>query len=39
MNVVEVSGLTHKYGRMAALRDVSFEVPEGALEQIPLHVR
>lgn len=31
MNVVEVSGLTHKYGRMAALRDVSFEVPEGAL--------
>ena len=31
MNVVEVSGVTYKYGRVTALRDVSFAVPEGAL--------
>src|SRR5262245_26719980 len=31
MNVVEVSDLTYKYGRVTALRDVSFAVPEGAL--------
>jgi len=31
MNVVEVSDVTYKYGRVSALRDVSFSVPEGAL--------
>jgi ABC-2 type transport system ATP-binding protein len=31
MNVVEVSDVTFKYGRVTALRDVSFSVPEGAL--------
>jgi ABC-2 type transport system ATP-binding protein len=31
MNVVDVSDITYKYGRVSALRDVSFAVPEGAL--------
>src|SRR5215475_14980037 len=31
MNVVDVSDVTYKYGRVSALRDVSFAVPEGAL--------
>jgi ABC-2 type transport system ATP-binding protein len=31
MNVVDVSDVTYKYGRVTALRDVSFSVPEGAL--------
>jgi len=31
MNVVEVSDVTYKYGRVSALRDVTFAVPEGAL--------
>jgi ABC-2 type transport system ATP-binding protein len=28
---IKVSGLTHRYGRVTALRDVNLEVPEGAL--------
>lgn len=31
MNAVEVSHLSYSYGRVAALRDVDFVVPEGAL--------
>jgi ABC-2 type transport system ATP-binding protein len=31
MNVVDVSHVTYKYSRVTALRDVSFEVPKGAL--------
>jgi ABC-2 type transport system ATP-binding protein len=31
MNVVDVSDVTYKYGRVTALRDVSFSVPQGAL--------
>ena len=31
MNAIEVSGLSYSYGSVAALRDVSFTVPEGAL--------
>ena len=31
MNMVDVSDVTYKYGRVPALRDVSFAVPEGAL--------
>src|SRR5215475_490488 len=31
MNVVDVSDVTYKYGRVSALRDVDFAVPEGAL--------
>lgn len=31
MAMVDVAGLSYSYGRVQALRDVSFEVPEGAL--------
>lgn len=31
MNAIEVTGLTHRYGRMKALDDVSLSVPEGAI--------
>jgi ABC-2 type transport system ATP-binding protein len=31
MTAIEVTGLTHRYGRRTALRDVSFTVPRGAV--------
>src|SRR5437867_2307645 len=31
MNVIEISGLNHRYGRTTSLRDVSLGVPEGAV--------
>jgi ABC-2 type transport system ATP-binding protein len=31
MAVIEVSGLTYRYGATTALRDVAFEVPQGAI--------
>ena len=31
MNVVEASNLTHRYGRVTALRDVNLTIPEGVV--------
>ena len=35
MNVIDADHLSYRYGRVTALRDVAFAVPEGALYAFP----